>query len=175
MRAAISATLHAARLALCGAVAICAVCAAPASSAGTTEARLAVRAAVLKRASVTVLKQPSMVTVTAADIARGFVDASDNAQVAILCNSPSGYLLEFAIQGDFLWQVIAFSSANDMEAGQARGTVLRRCMGMGLAKAVVNLRFRFVLTENAVTGTYSWPAPVGFAVVIVMARSLAAH
>lgn len=69
MQAPIPATAHAVRLALCGAVALSLLCAA-ATSAGSDAARLTVSATIPKRASVDVLRQPSSVTVTAADITR---------------------------------------------------------------------------------------------------------
>jgi hypothetical protein len=110
-----------------------------------------------KRASVTVLKQPGMVTVTAADIKRGFVDASDVAQVAVQCNSPLGYLLEFAVEGAFRKQGIVLSLASDNEMGAVGPGGPRPCHGMGLANSIVNLRFRFILPEQTRAGSYGWP------------------
>lgn len=131
---------------------------APASAiANGSEAKLSVTATILKRASLKVLDQPSAVVITAADIAKGYVDVPASAQVAIQSNSSDGYMLEFASQGDFLRQILVRGLANDVQLSPAGGAITQRPTGSGVTKATLALGFRFVLSESAQQGTYSWP------------------
>jgi hypothetical protein len=163
MRAAILATARTARLAVCGAVAIGLVVLSGVCStavAGSGGAKLTVTATVLKRASLKVLARPSSVAVTAGDVARGYVEVSSPEQVAIKSNTSGGYLLEFASQGDFMRQILVTGLANDVQLSPSGGVVMQTSTGSGMTSAVLNLRFRFVLTEAAQVGTYSWPMQV---------------
>jgi len=148
------------RLALCGAVAIGLVVLSGVCStalAGSGGAKLTVTATVLKRASLKVLAQPSSVAVTADDIARGYVDMLAPAQVAIKSNTSGGYLLEFASQGDFMRQILVRGLANDVQLSPSGGVVMQASAGSGVTRTTLDLRFRFVLTDAAQAGTYSWP------------------
>jgi len=63
---------------------------------------MSVTATVMKRATVTVLSKPPMVTVSNEDIARGHVDAPATATLAIKTNSGAGVLVEFVNHADFV-------------------------------------------------------------------------
>src|SRR5665647_595595 len=77
-----------------------------AAAAGSNEAKLMVSATILKHASLQILAQPASVVVTAADIARGYVDAPSPAQVAVKSNTQGGYMLMFESQGEFFRQTL---------------------------------------------------------------------
>src|SRR5659263_307590 len=70
------------------------------ASISSDEAKLTVTATVLKRASLQVLAQPASVVVTAADIARGYVDVPSPLQIMVQNNSRDGYMLTFESQAD---------------------------------------------------------------------------
>lgn len=146
---------HALVLGLCGV--------APAAVAGSDEARVTVSATILKHASLKVLAQPSSVVVTAADIARGYVDVPAAAQVAIHSNTPEGYILEFAAQGDFMRQIEVRGLGSDVQLSPAGGLVTQRPAGTGVTKTILALGFRFLLSESAQQGTYPWPMRVSVA------------
>ena len=55
--------------------------------------------------------QPASLVVTAADLARGYVDVPAASQVAIQSNTSGGYMLEFASQGDFMRQILVHGLA----------------------------------------------------------------
>jgi hypothetical protein len=129
----------------------------PATAAGSAETKLTVTATILKRASLKVLAQPSSVVVTAADVARGYVDVPAAAQVAIQNNSVDGYLLEFASQGDFMRQIMVRGLSTDVQLSPAGGAVMQPSSGSGATRTTLALGFRFVLSESAQQGTYSWP------------------
>src|SRR5665647_154909 len=128
-----------------------------AAAAGSNEAKLMVSATILKHASLQVLAQPASVVVTEADIARGYVDVPTGAQVAIRNNSLSGYMLEFASQGDFMRQILVRGLGNDVQLSPAGGAVTQHSTGRGVTKTTLDLGFRFVLAESAHQGTYAWP------------------
>ncbi len=127
------------------------------ATAGSGEAKLTVSATVLKHASLNVLAQPSSVVVTAADIARGYVDAPVPAQVAIKSNTSGGYMLEFSSQGDFMRQILVRGLATDVQLSPAGGAVMQPSTGAGITRATLVLEFRFILAEAAQVGTYLWP------------------
>lgn len=131
---------------------------APAPAAMATEqAKVTVSATVLKRASLRVLAQPAAVVVTAEDIARGYVDVAAPARVAIKSNSPRGYMLEFANEGDFMRQILVKGLASDVQLSPSGGAIMQSHAGIGVTRETLELGFRFVLAAAARPGTYAWP------------------
>ncbi|WP_309679275.1 hypothetical protein [Polaromonas sp.] len=127
------------------------------SIAGSSEGQLLVSATVLKHASLQVLVQPASVHVTAADIARGYVDVPNPAQVAVQSNTPNGYLLTFESQGEFLRHTLVKGLGPDVQLGASGGGVSQRAAGRGMSKTLLDLGFRFVLSDSARQGVYAWP------------------
>lgn len=131
---------------------------APAPPAVAAEqAKLTVSATVLKHASLRVLAQPSAVVITAADVARGYVDVAAPAQVAIRSNSPRGYMLEFANAGDFSREIVVKGLTSDLQLSPAGGAIMQPAAPQGVTKTTLQLGFRFVLAASAQPGTYPWP------------------
>ena len=127
------------------------------AAADSNEVRLSVTATVLKHASLKVLAQPASVVITAADISRGYVDVPSPAQVAIQSNSQEGYMLMFASEGGFMRQTLVRGLGHDVQLDMAGGGIARGPEGRGMAKATLDLGFRFVLSESAQQGVYPWP------------------
>ena len=119
------------------------------------QARLAVTATVLKHVSMKVLAQPSRVVVTAADLARGYVDAPHPVLLTIRSNSRDGYLIAFAGQGAFLRQLRIRGLGPEIQLG-AEGGFVRQASNAGVPDTV-NLAFRFELLPTAQEGVYGWP------------------
>jgi hypothetical protein len=155
MEKASNAFARAARLAIFQALALGLLVASLPATAGSAEAKLTVSATILKRTTLKVLAQPSAVVVTANDIARGYVDVPTPAQVAIQSNAPDGYLLDFESEGDFMRQTLVRGLANDVQLSPAGGAIAQR--GAGVTRITLALGFRFLLSESARQGTYSWP------------------
>ena len=130
---------------------------APLTAAASGEAKLTVTATILKRATLKVLAQPAAVVVTAADIARGYVDVAAPAHVAIQSNSMGGYLLEFASHGTFMRQILVKGLANDVQLSPAGGAVMQAASNAGVSKTSLALGFRFLLADSTQQGTYPWP------------------
>ena len=110
-----------------------------------------------KNARMNVMGQPDSVVGTAADRARGDVDATVPAQVAIKSNNSGGYMLEFSSQGDFMRQILVRGLATDVQLSPAGGAVMQPSTGAGITRATLVLEFRFILAEAAQVGTYLWP------------------
>ena len=127
--------------------------------------RLVVTATVLKHASLKVLAQPTSVVITAADIARGYVDVPIAAQVSIQSNSQEGYMLMFASEGEFLHQTVVRGLGNDIQLSAGGGGVVRKAVGRGMAQATLDLGFRFLLSGSARQGIYAWPIRLSVAAV----------
>ena len=127
------------------------------ASAETGESKLLVSATVLKHASMQILTQPSAVVVTAADIARGYIDVSNSAKLAVQSNTQGGYMVMFESQGEFLRQTLVKGLDNDVQLSAYGGGVAQRASGRGMHKTMLDLGFRFILSESARQGVYAWP------------------
>ena len=127
------------------------------AAADTSEASLTVSANVPKRASLKVSGQPSSVLITEADLARGYVDAPAPIQVAIQSNSPAGYMLVLAGQGDFVRQARMRGLESEVQVGANGGVIPQRSNGRGVLRATMELKFRFILAKSARQGEHPWP------------------
>ena len=124
--------------------------------ANASEAKLAVSATVMKHASLKVLAQPASVMVTAADIARGYVDVSSPSQVAIQSNSLSGYMLMFATEGEFMRQTLVGGLGNDVLA-----SIQRLDIGLGFESGLAVVLLAIML--DRITETFgAQNKPSGF-------------
>lgn len=132
-------------------------------AAGASETKLTVTATILTHASLITLAQPSSVLVTAADIARGYVDVAAPARVDIKSNSPRGYMLVVTSEGDFVRHTRIKGLGSDVQLGAGGGVIPQPAAGRGMSKATLDLGFRFALTESARQGVYSWPLRIDVA------------
>lgn len=128
-----------------------------AAVAGSNEAKLLVTATILKHASLQLQAQPTSVLVTAADIARGYVDVPSPAKVVVKSNTEGGYLLVFESHGEFLHQTVVKGLGADVQLGPSGGGVMQRTTGRGMSQTLLHIRYRFVLSESARQGVYAWP------------------
>jgi hypothetical protein len=114
-----------------------------------------VSATVLKRASLKVLVQPSSLVITDADVARGYLEVTAPAQVAVRNNSADGYLLVVASRGEFLRRMRIRGLGGEVQLGAEGGFV--RQPGGPVVTTVLDLGFRFELSDAAHPGVYDWP------------------
>lgn len=126
-----------------------------APQAGAAGASVMVSATVLKHARLSITEQPATLEVTAADIARGYVDVADAGQISIRSNSPR-YLLEFAVQDGFFRRIDVAGLGENVELGGTGGLAARPAAGPAVA-TTMKLRYRFMLAASAQPGTYAWP------------------
>jgi hypothetical protein len=77
--------------------------------------------------------------------------------VTVQSNTQDGYLLMFENQGDFLRHALVKGLDIDVQVSAAGGGVAQRSSGSGMRKNLLNLGFRFVLSDSARQGVYAWP------------------
>ncbi len=145
--------LHAARLAL--------LVAGSFSAAGAKDVRssFAVSATVRAVANIELASVPGSIRVTAADLARGFVDIEQPTQVLIRSNSQSGFALEVLTVTPMLRAMIIRGLDSDLELGADGGTVVHRWQTPHPMH--LSLNFRFALAPDLAPGTYPWPLRLG--------------
>lgn len=131
------------------------VLASTAPQASAAGARVMVSATVLKHARLSMTDQPATLEITAADVARGYVDVADAGQISIRSNSPR-YMLEFAVQDGFFRRIDVTGLGEDVMLGAAGGIASRRAAGPAVTE-VVSMRYRFVLAASMQPGSYPWP------------------
>ena len=141
--------MNAARLAL--------VVAGSFSTAGAKDVRstFSVTATVRAVANIELASVPGGVRITAADLARGFVDIEQPTQVVIHSNSQSGFALEVLTVTPMMSAIIIHGLDTDLELGAQGGTVVHRWQAPQAMN--LSLNFRFALAPGLAPGNYPWP------------------
>jgi hypothetical protein len=127
----------------------------PGNAVPASRATLAVGVTVLPRTEIESESSPATLTVTAADVSRGYVDLPAATRLSVWNTSPAGYVVD-------VWPAVNLFSAADVEAaggvatvGDAGGTVVARgARGRGLP-LVMSVRFH--LAPHVGPGRYPWP------------------
>jgi hypothetical protein len=129
---------------------------APWSNAGEVRAHFRVTATVTERAHLEVLEEPATVTVTDADLQRGYAEAT--AQYEVRQNLARGYLLRLSPRLGFDAPVRVTGLGSAVELG-ASGVEVHRVGDPPLHRLF--LAYRFSVDPAIVRpGTYRWPVHV---------------
>jgi hypothetical protein len=112
-----------------------------------------VTATVLARASIHVLRQPTEIIVTDADIKRGFLDVSVGSLVEIRNNSRAGVNMTFEAQGLPFKEALVSGFGREVALGPNGGIITHQMTGTN----IMALSYRFVFDEYSHAGTYAWP------------------
>jgi hypothetical protein len=93
--------------------------------------------------------------ITAADIARGFVELPRATQIEVRSNSRSGYVLNVQPMTKLFTrvEVLGFGPAIALDA--EGGSIVQRWEKP--SAATVTMGYRFYLSAEAAPGTYPWP------------------
>jgi len=123
----------------------------------TSTAKLTVSARVLPYLQFNLLSQMSEITITEADIQRGYLDVRSASRLELKTNSTAGYLLAF--EGS-LWpfkevQIQGLANPVQLHSGQA---FVHQPSVKG--KVTMDLSYRFILSEDTKPGSYSWPISI---------------
>jgi len=125
--------------------------------AASTSALLSVSVQVVARTILTVDSQPANIEITAADVARGYVDLPQAMAFRVRSNAINGYAVQFDPMS------YPFSSA-DINWGNTTATVgtdgtwLTRRYQQGTTAG--SLSVRLTLSPSAAPGSYTWPVRV---------------
>jgi len=128
------------------------------AGSGDLRAQFAVTATVSPRASVEPLSQPALLSISEDDVQRGYVDVA--AAYRVSSNDPSGYMVRLAPR-------IGLTRSVEV-AGLSTPIVMTDHVVEVVQPAArrpqqLDLRFRLVLGENAVPGTYAMPVQLSVA------------
>jgi hypothetical protein len=128
------------------------------AGSGDLRARFSVTATVSPRASVEPLSQPAQLSISEVDVQRGYVDVATAYRVS--SNDPSGYMVRLAPRIGLTRSVeVAGLSSPIVMTDQ----VVEVVQPAARRPQRLDLRFRLVLDENAVPGTYAMPVQVSVA------------
>lgn len=122
--------------------------------ADSTSAKMNVSVQVIARAIVSVDDQPSAVTITAADIARGYVDVPAPIVVRVRTNSRQGYMLQVENQSETFSSIELSTTNIAMNVGTHETWIQRPYVAGG---DVLPMRARLHLASAATTGSFSLP------------------
>jgi hypothetical protein len=128
----------------------------PASPAAEANARFAVSATVEPYASLVIRGAPEVLTLTAADVARGYLDLPQPIALRVHSNSRSGYLLTVSNSLPGLAGLRVEGLGDPVSLDAAGGSVAERWTTPEHT-AEVALRLRLLLDPAVTPGTYPWP------------------
>ena len=141
------------RAALIAALSLSAMPVAAVAEAGSVSTTLHVSAVVLPRADLNIIKQPTELVLTDADVRRGYVEVAAASMLELKSNSRAGCLLSFETNGFPFEEASVNVMGRDVVLGPGGGLVTLPVLG----RTTVALSYRFVLSEGTQPGTYEWP------------------
>jgi hypothetical protein len=127
----------------------------PAEEAVQRSAAMPVSVTVIANAKLKSSYQATQIRITAADVARGYVEVPAASRFTVATNSRSGYLLEFHPVGNLVESVQVGGLGNDVRLGADGGTFVQR--GLPSPNLTHELSFRFSLSPDTLPGNYPWP------------------
>ena len=122
--------------------------------AESSSANMQVSVQVIARAIVSIDSQPAAVTITEADIARGYVDVAAPIVVRVRTNSRQGYMLQVANQSETFSSIDLTSSNVEMNVGAHETWIQRPYIAGG---DLMPMRARLHLSAAAAPGSFSLP------------------
>ena len=128
------------------------------AGAGESRAQFSVTATVSPRASVEPLTQPAQLSISQVDVERGYVDVA--AAYRVSSNDPSGYMVRLAPRTGLTRAVEVAGLSSPVVVTDQSVEVIQPA---ALRPQRLDLRFRLVLAENAVPGTYAMPVQLSVA------------
>ena len=125
-------------------------------AAAQATAHLQVTAVILRHADMTLVASPPALTITQADVDRGYVDTRSPARIAVRENT-GGFVLVFDSAPEFARGITVRGMGPDVQMGGNGGLVTYRTHGRGMATSMLDLNFRFELAPKVPPGTYGLP------------------
>jgi hypothetical protein len=107
-----------------------------------------------------VISQARELVITKRDIRRGFVDVPLASRVKVKTNNPAGYMLAFEVAKGTDGVFRGFNihiGRKEIQIPLRGGWIPQPFVRGG---SVLDISYRFTLSENAQPGTYSWPIMV---------------
>ena len=117
--------------------------------------QIAVTAVVPAQTVAQLLQNPSEITITAGDIARGYVEVPTGSRLQVTSNNSTGYAIDFFPRLPIFKSVRIITPAGSGQLGPDGGTVIER--GQRGRNMRLDVSYRFDLTDQVTPGTYAWP------------------
>ena len=131
-----------------------------ASSAAHADAGQLIVGATIKRHTTVRLDVPQLLTISDADLKRGYVEVGAPVEVAVQSNVREGYTLMVRNRGEQVRETVVQGPAGALVVGAGGGVLSRPAAGSGMWSETLQLRIRFQLSPGAQAGTYSWPLQI---------------
>ncbi len=119
------------------------------------QGQIAVSAYVPAQTIGKVVQQPAELTITDADIARGYVEVLVGSELRVTSNNPAGYVVDFFNRLPIFTSVRISSTDGSADLGPDGGAIIER--GRHGRDIPLNLSYRFNLSASVGPGTYAWP------------------
>ncbi len=119
-------------------------------------------ATVLPYHRLDVVHQTSTLTVTAEDVARGYVDVASGTQLRAQSNERRGFSVSFDPRMKLFARATITGLANALDIGPEGGAVNQAYSGRD---TLLQLSYRFYLASGLTPGSYPWPLSISSSVV----------
>jgi hypothetical protein len=127
----------------------------PSAQAAQRSAAMTVSVTVVANAKMEISYQATQLTITEADITRGYVEVPGASRFSVRTNSRTGYLMEFHPVANVFESVHVGGLGNAVQFGVDGGSIVQR--GPLASNLTHELSFRFNLRPEARPGLYPWP------------------
>lgn len=135
-------------------------CSSEAEAAGSITQTTTVTARIAPWVNLNLEYQQMQLTVTPADVARGYVEVSAASRFTVTTNNRAGYYLNFQPRAEIFRSVAISGPGVSIEIGAGGGTIIQGGAENGIARTLLELGYRFYLNEGVQPGSYSWPLSV---------------
>lgn len=121
-------------------------------------AKLTVMARIATFFRMQIENQAAVLTVTARDIERGYVDVPAASSFSVVTNVQDGFLIDFRPRGDLFRSVRIMGLQNPLEIGADGGTALNNAPHG--RTTFHQLHYQFTLRPDMQPGNYPWPLQI---------------
>jgi hypothetical protein len=136
--------------------------AASAASGGTAYSSVIMSATVLPYHRIEVVRQAPLLTVTSADVARGYVDVAGGTSLRALSNDHRGFTVSFEPRARLFERATIVGLGGDLNIGPDGGSVQHHYTGRDTS---LELSYRFYLAASLAPGSYPWPLQISSSVM----------
>ena len=108
-----------------------------------------------------VLQQQPLLTITAGDIQRGYVDVPAGTSLRTRTNDRNGFLVNFESRSNVFERVSVTGIGGTVEIGSGGGTVRAAYTG---PESTAKVSYRFYLAQGVQSGNHPWPLQISASV-----------
>lgn len=101
------------------------------------------------------LAPPAPLSISAADVQRGYVDTPRPLRLRVFSNSRAGFMLDIVTQSPWFTAVAIDGLDGSVTLGAEGGTIVQR--SPGATSKTLSLHMRFKLADGLAPGLYAWP------------------